>query len=542
MNQRFGIFAFVVSACFTFIVHANMYNDWAQHSAINLQSEAVSYAVANTIADNIRRKQNIETALRNNATAIPRPSVGLISSAEVSGYPYADRYLTELDDKDISHYYILREDYKFQDLSGGSITIPAGFIWDGASIPRNEWVYYPGIGLEVGNTRYNSALGEGLIHDFMYRDPRRFSKEDADDLLYVNLVRCGNANPKKIYEVVQVFGGDSYQGHKKRQAQGLYDVFTTEFYNKNTAIYQSCRISHKPEVFDRDSQCKKNDQPEEKICHTDSVSVNELKATDVAATNSVNLAGEVGVRGWCKCHSRSAHITMGNLHRMGEDFKVADYNYFFCSECYRCRKNLDGVACLNNDGPIRIWDVKVARANGFYGKGNLDGDTEKLLVDAQERIFKIQDGGVVVPGLCRCESPRIWLFGEAPNRIEMCKDCGRPRSPIPLLAKNPRQPGRLRSCRKTTTSLFVCTCAGDTGVRPNIHASPYDDGDVELSLVCTKCSQVKYSAFTPVREFKKKFANGKPDPQAVLVYMIGTVDIKAAMLAADKEASSQKWK
>jgi len=181
----------------------------------------------------------------------------------------------------------------------------------------------------------------------------------------------------------------------------------------------------------------------------------------------------------------------------------------------------------------------VARANGLDGKTIPDVKAQQQLSEAQDRIMQIPDGEVVIPGLCRCESPRIWLFGELPKRIEMCKDCGRPRSPIPLSAKNPRQPRKLRRCRKTSTSIFVCTCAGDTGVKPNIHASPYDDGDVELSLVCTKCSQVKYSAFVPVREFKKKFANGKPDPQAMLVYMIGTVDIKAAMLAADKEASSQ---
>ena len=40
MNPRFAIFAFVVSACFAFIGHANMYNDWAKGNAINLSSSA----------------------------------------------------------------------------------------------------------------------------------------------------------------------------------------------------------------------------------------------------------------------------------------------------------------------------------------------------------------------------------------------------------------------------------------------------------------------------------------------------------------------
>lgn len=228
-----------------------MYNEWAQKNAVNLNgpnaSEAAqtdfvprndSEAIALAAASNIRSKHNIETALRNNATALPRPSVGLISSAEVSGYPYVDRYLGEqLGDKDVTHYYILREDYEFKNLSGESVTIPAGFLWDGASISKAVAF----VALEVGNTRYNSALSEGLIHDFMYRDPRRFSKEEADDLFYVNLVRCGNADPKKIYKGVQLFGGDSYQGHKRRQNQGLYDVFTPEFYANNLKLYQ-CSI------------------------------------------------------------------------------------------------------------------------------------------------------------------------------------------------------------------------------------------------------------------------------------------------------------
>ena len=199
-----------------------------------------SEAIAFLAADNVRRKQNIEAALKNSAEALSRPNVGLISSDEVSGYPYVDRYLSEqLGDKDITHYYILREDYKFEDLSGGSITIPAGFIWDGASLPKVRGA----IALEVGNTRYNSALGEGLIHDFMYRDPRRFSKEEADDLFYVNLMRCRNANPIAIYEAVKVAGGDSYQGHKKRQDQGLYDVFTPKFYAENLKMFQGVKDS-----------------------------------------------------------------------------------------------------------------------------------------------------------------------------------------------------------------------------------------------------------------------------------------------------------
>lgn len=232
--MRLSSFVFVALAAFALVGHANMYNDWAQKNAVNLMCGINPIcSMGKALIPSKERISKMTTAINRDSKVLSRPNVGLISSAEILNYPYVNRYLTELDDKDISHYYILREDYTFQDLSGESITIPAGFIWDGASIPT-----VAEMALEVGNTRYNSALAEGLIHDYMYRDPRRFSKEDADDLLYVNLVRCGNADPIAIYEGVHVAGGDSYQGHKKRQDQGLYDVFTPEFYKENMKTFQ----------------------------------------------------------------------------------------------------------------------------------------------------------------------------------------------------------------------------------------------------------------------------------------------------------------
>lgn len=252
-----------------------------------------------------------------------------------------------------------------------------------------------------------------------------------------------------------------------------------------------------------------------------------------------NDDSQVGVRGWCTCPYRSAHITLGNLFRMGDDFKVADYSYMFCSDCYKCRKDLDDVTYLTKSGPICIWDVSIAVGNGLDGKRNPDEKTLKLLVEAQEKLMKIPDGEIVIPGLCRCASPAVWRFGRSPHKIEMCKSCGKPLSAIPLSAKNPRTPRKLRRCIKTPESPFVCTCAGETGLHPQLDASPYDEGEIQLSLMCKKCMQVKYSAFAPMREFKSKFANGKPDPQAVVEFLIGTTDLKAAMAAADKEVASQ---
>ncbi len=246
-----------------------------------------------------------------------------------------------------------------------------------------------------------------------------------------------------------------------------------------------------------------------------------------------------GVRGWCTCPNRSAHITLGNLFRMGEDFNVADFSYFFCSDCYKVRKNLDGVARLTGYSPIKIWDVSVARKHGYYGKGDPDAETLALLKESQEKLFKLADGQIVVPGLCKCKSPTIWRFGEYPHKFEMCKRCGRPRSGIPLNAKNTRVPNKLRRCVKTPDSPFVCTCKGATGLRPEFHTSISDDGEAQFYLMCTKCMQVKYSAFAPMREFKRKFPKGPSDPAEFFMYMLGTTDAKAALETADKEAAGQ---
>ncbi len=156
---------------------------------------------------------------------LSRPKVDLIPASDITKYPHVDRYL-DLGDSEISHYYILQEDYVFRNLNGRFDKIPAGFIWDGASIPK--WTGLPGV-LDVGNTRYSSALSEGLIHDYMYRNPQRYTKKEADELLYDNLVRCKNPNPMKIYLGVDKGGGSSYLRHLRNQTEGRYDEFDAEF-------------------------------------------------------------------------------------------------------------------------------------------------------------------------------------------------------------------------------------------------------------------------------------------------------------------------
>lgn len=451
MNIRFALFALVVSGGFVSVGYANMYNDWAQKKAVNLMCDINPMcSMGKAFIPSKERIRKMGAAIDRDSKALPRPNVGLISSDEISNYPSVNRYLTELDDKDISHYYILREDYMFQDLSGGSITIPAGFIWDGASIPshRNGRIgALVEFSLEGGNTRYNSALAEGLIHDYMYRDPRRFTKEDADDLLYVNLMRCGNANPIAIYEGVHVAGGDSYQGHKKRQDQGLYDVFTPEFYNKNKAIYQSRLASHKPEVFGRDSQSKRDDQYKEKICHADYVPVNDFRMTDSNNTNSVNSDNEVGVRGWCHCWDKTPpysgclkEVGIANIREdaewintMAEISQTYDgaYCYTICDQCGKCY-TIAKVGEKWHGAGDEIVDAMII--NNYKDKAGVSIPThqfEGILAKARDGLLVIPDGQIVIGGICSCKYPdpmRVAFqipFGE----YYVCVFCGRVRLP-----------------------------------------------------------------------------------------------------------------
>ena len=164
---------------------------------------------------------------------LSRPKYNLIPASDIGKYRYTERYL-ELGDTQVSHYFILQEDYVFRNLDGRFDKIPAGFIWDGASIPKVKGA----IALEVGNTRYNSALAEGLIHDYMYRNPHRYPKKEADELFYDNLKRCNNPDSLIMYKAVELKGGEAYRRHQNNQQQGYYDVFTPEFYAENLKIFQ----------------------------------------------------------------------------------------------------------------------------------------------------------------------------------------------------------------------------------------------------------------------------------------------------------------
>lgn len=88
----------------------------------------------------------------------------------------------------------------------GIITVPIGFLTDGASIPRVFWsILAP----------YGEYFAAAIIHDFLYSldDNTQFTRKEADLILKEGMYNLGVSWIKRglIYRAVQVFGGSSYK-------------------------------------------------------------------------------------------------------------------------------------------------------------------------------------------------------------------------------------------------------------------------------------------------------------------------------------------
>lgn len=219
----------------------------------------------------IAKKQQDEKAAKYEKDAELRPpKLGLIR--DISPYEKTTEMLGFSNEK--GPYLILLEDYKFKDFDGNEYTIPAGFIFDGTSLPtsHDEGLFTDrspvGFGIQVlmpDQTKY-SSLAEGMIHDYMYRHPNQFSKESADLLFRSNLRVNGNKRADTLYRGVDLGGFSSYNEHLKKTKDGTYK-FTDEYYRENIDIWnrQSQIPGENPFNRIRDPQggqvCKPGDDP-----------------------------------------------------------------------------------------------------------------------------------------------------------------------------------------------------------------------------------------------------------------------------------------
>ena len=99
--------------------------------------------------------------------------------------------------------YQLMEDFRFI-TSVGIWTVPAGFLFDGASVPRIPFVY----------ARYGNTAQEGaLLHDYLYRT-KKSSRKTADRAFLEVMEQFNNpSSPSKrkaMYLAVRSFGWAAY--------------------------------------------------------------------------------------------------------------------------------------------------------------------------------------------------------------------------------------------------------------------------------------------------------------------------------------------
>lgn len=90
-----------------------------------------------------------------------------------------------------------------EDVTIFGVKIPAGYLTDGASVPRRLQGIIP---------RFGKALPAALVHDIRYDPPdrvRRLSRKEADREFFANLKRCGLnfAQRHAAYRAVRLFGG-----------------------------------------------------------------------------------------------------------------------------------------------------------------------------------------------------------------------------------------------------------------------------------------------------------------------------------------------
>ncbi len=102
-------------------------------------------------------------------------------------------------------FYCLRSNYIYDD-GQNYIFIKEGFIHDGASVPRFAWTI-------SGVTPDGMMRAAALVHDFVYRSRRDYTKAAADDLFHTILLRSGfpPRKAKAAYWAVKLFGRSSFK-------------------------------------------------------------------------------------------------------------------------------------------------------------------------------------------------------------------------------------------------------------------------------------------------------------------------------------------
>lgn len=115
----------------------------------------------------------------------------------------------------------LLEDFSYGSDSGILYTVKAGFIFDGASIPRFFWRV-------IGHPFSSKYIRSALIHDILYMTEAT-TRKVADDLFKEMLQhdRVSNWKIPLMYNAVRVGGASVWDAHKEyevAQAHKFIDI------------------------------------------------------------------------------------------------------------------------------------------------------------------------------------------------------------------------------------------------------------------------------------------------------------------------------
>lgn len=107
-------------------------------------------------------------------------------------------------------YHLLMKSDDPEELSGFvTITVPAGFITDGASIPSIFWEFL---------SPYGEYFAAALIHDFLYSKlNQKYTREESDKIFLEAMDRLGISWIKRhtIYRAVRMFGWMPFNKNRK---------------------------------------------------------------------------------------------------------------------------------------------------------------------------------------------------------------------------------------------------------------------------------------------------------------------------------------
>lgn len=112
----------------------------------------------------------------------------------------------------------LLEPFTYHSSKFGSIHIPAGFEWDGASVPRILWSYL--------DPEDPCVLRASLVHDWLYSIAGRFAlrapltRENSDEV-FREVMILDDARPRQAavaFWVVRAFGGSHWDKVEREEA------------------------------------------------------------------------------------------------------------------------------------------------------------------------------------------------------------------------------------------------------------------------------------------------------------------------------------